>query len=344
MKIGVYLLATQNVSCNKGKRNAMDSSLFLFYYSIVMQVAAILTAAGCFASYLVSRNKVQLYSFIGFLMYYIDCMLVFRDDYVMTSKTVATQEGFFIGDPASSIVFGCAFLTAFWLVVCEYVEEDSLVLRAAPGLLFMAASLAVTLLMPQSYLHMFVFYSLREVFMAWILIFGAYRYVTMEHRQQRVRLKKFKRFYAVLWVMVFAIVAENVVFLLIVNPSITDSPLPFFPERNFAENALALACEFVAFRAALKYLSVRHIDPPKQGGEHVEAFIEQNLVAYAASRKLSPRETEILRLILLGKDNQNIATELSLAPGTVKVHVHHILQKTQMANRQELMQDYWDYA
>lgn len=322
----------------------MDSGLFLFYYSIVMQVCAILTAASCFASYLVSRNKVQLYSFIGFLMYYIDCLLVFRDDYVMASKSTLGTEAFYIGDPLSSIVFGCGFLTAFWLVVCEYVEEDSVVMRAAPGALFVAASLAVTLLMPSSYLHMFVFYSLREAFMAWMLVFSAFRFVTMEHRQQRVRLKRFQRFYVVLWLMVFTIVAENVVFLLIVNPGIVDAPLPFFPERNFAENALALACEFVAFRAAMKYLSVRHTDPPKQGGEHVEAFIEQNLVAYAASRKLSPRETEILRLILLGKDNQNIATELSLAPGTVKVHVHHILQKTQMTNRQELMQDYWDYV
>lgn len=322
----------------------MDSGLFLFYYSIVMQVCAILTAASCFASYLVSRNKVQLYSFIGFLMYYIDCMLVFRDDYVMASKTLDVTEAFYIGDPLSSIVFGCGFLTAFWLVVCEYMEEDSFAMRATPGALFVAASLAVTLLMPPSYLHMFVFYSLREAYMVWMLLFAAFRFATMEHRQQRVRLKRFQRFYVVLWLMVFAIVAENVVFLLIVNPGIADASLPFFPERNFAENALALACEFVAFRAAMKYLSVRHIDLPKQGGEHVEAFIEQNLVAYAASRKLSPRETEILRLVLLGKDNQNIATELSLAPGTVKVHVHHILQKTQVANRQELMQDYWDYA
>lgn len=322
----------------------MDSSLFLFYYSILMQVCAILTAASCFASYLVSRNKVQLYSFIGFLMYYIDCMLVFRDDYVMASKTLAANESFYIGDPVSSIIFGCAFLTAFWLVVCEYLEEDSPALRITPGAIFVAASIAVTVLVPQSYLHMFVFYSLREAYMAWILLFGAYRYLTTEHHKQRMRLKRFKRFYAVLWLIVFAVIAENVVFLLIVNPGVSDSPLPFFPERNFAENALALACEFVAVRASMKYLSVRHVDLPNQGGQHVEAFIDQNLLAYASSRKLSPRETEILRLILLGKDNQNIATELSLAPGTVKVHVHHILQKAQMENRQKLMQDYWDYV
>ena len=52
--------------------------MFLFYYSIAMQVCAILTSACCLASYLVSRNKVQLYCFVGFLMYYCDCMLVFR--------------------------------------------------------------------------------------------------------------------------------------------------------------------------------------------------------------------------------------------------------------------------
>ena len=47
----------------------MDSSMFLFYYSIAMQICAILTSACCLASYLVSRNKVQLYCFAGFLMY-----------------------------------------------------------------------------------------------------------------------------------------------------------------------------------------------------------------------------------------------------------------------------------
>ena len=55
--------------------------MFLFYYSIAMQVCAILTSACCLASYLVSRNKVQLCCFAGFLMYYCDCMQVFRDEY-----------------------------------------------------------------------------------------------------------------------------------------------------------------------------------------------------------------------------------------------------------------------
>ncbi|WP_418381095.1 LuxR C-terminal-related transcriptional regulator, partial [Adlercreutzia sp.] len=47
------------------------------------------------------------------------------------------------------------------------------------------------------------------------------------------------------------------------------------------------------------------------------------------------------RYVLVGKDNQNIASAMHLALSTVKVHVHNILQKTGHANRQELVQDFW---
>ena len=81
-----------------------------------------------------------------------------------------------------------------------------------------------------------------------------------------------------------------------------------------------------------------------QGGASLETFIDQNLAAYAAARQLSKREAEVLRLVLLGKDNQNIATSMHLAPSTVKVHMHHILQKAERANRKELIQDFWEFS
>lgn len=42
-----------------------------------------------------------------------------------------------------------------------------------------------------------------------------------------------------------------------------------------------------------------------------------------------------------GKDNQNIASSLQLALGTVKAHVHNILKKTGTTTRQELAQLFW---
>lgn len=48
---------------------------------------------------------------------------------------------------------------------------------------------------------------------------------------------------------------------------------------------------------------------------------------------LTHREQEILKLIAAGKTNQEIAEELGIATGTVRVHVHAILQKLEVRDR-----------
>jgi predicted ATPase/DNA-binding CsgD family transcriptional regulator len=51
--------------------------------------------------------------------------------------------------------------------------------------------------------------------------------------------------------------------------------------------------------------------------------------------RLSERELEVLRLVAMGKSNREIARELVLALGTVKSHLHHILQKLDARSRTE---------
>jgi two-component system nitrate/nitrite response regulator NarL len=50
---------------------------------------------------------------------------------------------------------------------------------------------------------------------------------------------------------------------------------------------------------------------------------------------LTPRELEVLRLISDGLSNQQIADHLVIEVGTVKNHVHSILQKLEVKSRQE---------
>ena len=52
-------------------------------------------------------------------------------------------------------------------------------------------------------------------------------------------------------------------------------------------------------------------------------------------KSLSPREREVLSLLLDGLTNQQIATSLHLSVGTVKVHVRHILGKLKLEHRGE---------
>ena len=52
---------------------------------------------------------------------------------------------------------------------------------------------------------------------------------------------------------------------------------------------------------------------------------------------LTPREQEIADLVACGLPNKTIARELSLAPATIKNHVHNILQKLGLQRRGEII-------
>jgi len=58
---------------------------------------------------------------------------------------------------------------------------------------------------------------------------------------------------------------------------------------------------------------------------------------FSARHDLSAREREVLRFLLEEKTNQEIAEELSISEGTVKYHIHNLLQKTSCRNRLELL-------
>ena len=66
---------------------------------------------------------------------------------------------------------------------------------------------------------------------------------------------------------------------------------------------------------------------------------EKDEDAKAADTKssLSDREMEIVRRIVEGSTNKEIAQKLSIAENTVKVHVKNILTKLELRNRQQLV-------
>ncbi len=52
--------------------------------------------------------------------------------------------------------------------------------------------------------------------------------------------------------------------------------------------------------------------------------------------ELSPREVEVLELASKGETNKEIAEELFISVGTVKNHVHNILEKLHLKNRAQI--------
>lgn len=320
----------------------------LFYYTLFILLMSIVAAAFCLSGYLVSRRRVLAFACVGFFAYFLDVALVFEDDFLLRGALVQAQSSpvvldsvYFVGSQLPSIVTGTGILMALWLCVCDFFEITRKGLVVAPGIVFAAGSLALFLFSPGGPVGLFLFYGMRSAVMLWMLLYVAARYVGSTDGAVRERLWRYRWFYAGLWFFAIAVVVENAVFMFVIDPRMVSSgSLPVFPERNFAENMLMLWCAGFVCAACWRLFSLHFKTPPADDGEKALDYIERGLASYQSRYGLSARETEVLREVLSGKDNQRIASDMNLALSTVKVHVHNILHKTGQANRQDLMRDF----
>ncbi|MDR1183406.1 MAG: LuxR C-terminal-related transcriptional regulator [Coriobacteriales bacterium] len=69
--------------------------------------------------------------------------------------------------------------------------------------------------------------------------------------------------------------------------------------------------------------------------------IEKKVATFTASHCLSPREGEVVRLLVRGYTTPHIAEQLFVTTGTIKTHLLHIYQKVGSSGRQELIDSFY---
>ncbi len=316
--------------------------LVLFYWTLLVMLFSMVASATCLSSYLVSHKKTYFFLFTAFLMYFLDVSFVFQDEYALHILHIEFSGVYAVVRSLILIVTGFGVLESFWLMVCDYLRVSNKKLLIVPGAAFLVISIALLLFTPESDPKWFWFYTTRALFAFWIIAYGAFSYFTKSSEVLKNRLWRRKWLIAGAAILLACIVGEDAIFFLILQTeTIQIGPFVLSSERNYAENLLMLCIGIVAFRDACKTLSLRFEKPPSGSNVWQEQEIIETMPRYAKAYQLSARECEVLYEILLGKDNQNIASQKQLALSTVKVHVHNILQKTGNANRQELIQDFW---
>lgn len=69
----------------------------------------------------------------------------------------------------------------------------------------------------------------------------------------------------------------------------------------------------------------------------LEALLRRETAGRARSSILSPRETEIVRMVAGGIGNRELAERLGVSEGTIKIHLHNIYKKLKVHSRLELV-------
>ncbi|AWE42327.1 helix-turn-helix transcriptional regulator [Actinobaculum sp. 313] len=310
----------------------------LYYYTLAVLLISIAAAAGCLAAFVVTHRQTYGWAAAAFALYFLDVALVFRTDFVLPHRKVSCI--YEINSPVESVALGSCLLTFFWLVVANFLGKDHRI-AIAPPLVFACGSLAALLLVPGGRWMEFTFFSMRTLSIIALLTYLALCYAVSEDPAERAHMRQHCRLYLAVWICVVGTIVWNVYFQLIHDWE-SGSPLPFLPERNFAENALLLCCAAHAWRRVYRALHLRYEQPPRYAqNDRRSTFICESATSFGSHYNLSPREIEVLCLILLGHDNRTIADTLFLALSTVKVHVHNILRKSGCSNRADLTRRFW---
>ncbi len=315
----------------------------LFYYTLIIMFFYTLVAACSLCAYFVSRRKAYLFATLGFAFYFFDVSLVFKDNFITPSAVFDAPSFYDVGNPLATIITGAGTFLFLWLAVCRYCREGRWPIRFLPTVVWVAASAAAYLLIKDPQWREFIFYSMRALLLFFSYGVLLYWYRTSPDAQRRSIMRGHRTAYLCAVGLTVAIVLENVYFQLIYDPSNLPSGMWIMAERSPSENMLFVCIGLAVLHAAQVTLRLRAAEVPAGSDPLLAESIDRLMPLYVQAHELSKREEEVLRYALMGLDNQNIASTLSLTAGTVKVHMHNILKKTGHANRTELAQHFWEH-
>ncbi len=109
-------------------------------------------------------------------------------------------------------------------------------------------------------------------------------------------------------------------------------------DLTLARRALEAGAKGYLFKDAAHLELIEAVRAAAAGEQHLAPPVAAGLKDGASSEEpaLSPRETDVLKLMALGHTNREIAEQLSLSVRTIETHRGHVQQKLGLTGRPEL--------
>ncbi len=319
-------------------------TLIFSLYSGALLLFCVIAASLMFASFKVSGNKGCLYTMASLIFCALDCFLLIVGDALDFYPGVFSDEIYVIGFPLMMSLISTGFVSGIWLLVCRYFNESSIALAAAPPALFLCISLVIAFAGEDTNVMEFTYFAYKQVFLLAVAGYAFFRYKHLPEGAGKINFKKYAPIIAVFVVLALATIAEDASGILLENyyEYLGESYLAYYlTERNFSSDFFVLLFGVLCIKRSMLHLNLRNVAEPTAEKPNANKEMAVIMPRYKDRYGLTPRETEILGQILRNKNNQEIASELFIAVGTVKAHVHNLFAKTECSNRQELKESFW---
>lgn len=320
----------------------------IYAYTLVIILVCFAAAMLSIAAYAVSHRKSLLPQVAFFVFYIIEIASILGEEFVSQNVPFSPEMYYEITMPGLRVLTGAGVLYCLWLMLLDILDEHGRIITYAPVVLFIIACAVVLVGLPYGAFRQWAFYTLRQVFIAFGLLYSLWKWISSTDSHYKSRLEKRKVNYALLWILLVFILLEDIYVILIADiPSAENDWLSLYlSSRNFSENLMMLFVAYHSIRASLKELGLRFQEPPQTNegaapSDDLLRHINESLPAFAATHSLSNREREVLGLLLEGLDNRRIGQQLYLSEGTIKTHVFNIMRKTNTRTRAELKQTFW---
>lgn len=314
-----------------------------FFYTMTLIIVCIVAAVISISAYASSRRRLFLYSCGLFTTYGIEMLEIFFFEYMWQNMEFPRENFYEVSNPLLRTIIATISLAFTWLIMLDVLDRHNKTLKFAPVAVFFVAEVFVLPLFANEQIGQFVYYTLRQAFLFWMVGYAAHVYRTTTDPASKARLKRLVPGLIIMTIITVCIVIEDAVMILWLDPEVVKSwQMLYLSERNFSENVLVCAFAVCVTWYAYHVMSIRVKKAPKaEDVPDLERHAHDRIADYRQRHGLSTREAEILELVVQSKTNREIAESMFLALGTVKTHVHNILTKTGMKNREELIADFW---
>lgn len=308
----------------------------LFFVSVCVGASVV-----SFSAYAISRRKTLLYLSIFILAYAIEQSLIFINEFI--SNNVAFETASFTSSEnlLPHLLIGIILFQALWMTALDFFNEKRLAVIALPALVMLMLSLAALLCPAEEPIIKWGVYSMRQCFLLCMGVYCAVSYLASDSQAIQLRCKKKALLFLSLFVLAALILVEDTWVMLFLDPSSISNPyiLEYLYRRNTCESIFCILMIAATVHLSIQTLLLKRDVAPAL--DISKKAIEDVLPFFAQRHDLSSREQEIVRYIIDGKTNDQIARELQVSVGTVKTHTHHIFKKTSVSNRKELSLKFW---